>query len=104
MSGHLLKRSILIGLMAATLGVEGCAVRYSGVYATIPPPAIQVETYGPAPGQGFIWIQGYWGWTNNAYVWVPGRWDRIPPGRHRWEPGHWVRHDNRYYWRDGRWR
>jgi hypothetical protein len=104
MPAHLFTRAILIGLIGATLGVEGCAVRYAGVSATTAPPPVRVESYGPAPEQGFIWIQGYWGWSNNGYVWVPGRWERIPPGRHRWVPGHWVRHGNRYYWRDGRWR
>ncbi len=61
MRGHLVTRSIPIGLIAATLGIEGYAARYVGVFATIPSPPIRVETYGPAPGQGFIWIQGYWG-------------------------------------------
>jgi hypothetical protein len=83
MRGHLVTRSISIGLIAATLGIAGYAVRYVGVFATIPPPPIRVEKYGPAPGQGFIWIQGYWGWSSNANVWVPGRWDRIPSGRRR---------------------
>jgi WXXGXW repeat (2 copies) len=104
MRKHFMRRSILTGLIAATLGIAGCAARYVGVYATIPPPPIHAESYGPAPGPGFIWIQGYWGWSSNAYVWVPGQWDRIPPGRHRWEVGRWVRRGNRYYWRDGRWR
>jgi hypothetical protein len=68
-----MRRAILIGLIAATLGIAGCAVRYVGVYATIPPPPFRVETYGPVPGIGFVWIQGYWGWRNDAYVWIPGR-------------------------------
>jgi hypothetical protein len=104
MTTYLMRRSILIGLIAATLGIEGCAARYVGVYATIPPPPIRVETYGPAPELGFIWIQGYWAWRSNAYDWVPGQWERIPSGRHRWEDGRWVRRGNRYYRRDGRWR
>ena len=104
MMRHLKRCLILMPLLAATLGIEGCAARYVGVYATIPPPPIYVETYGPASGVGFTWIQGYWGWSNDAYVWTPGRWGRIPAGRHRWEPGRWVPRNNRYYWRDGRWR
>jgi hypothetical protein len=95
---------VLAGLIAATLGIESCAGTFVGVYATMPPPPIRVETYGPAPGPGFLWIRGYWVWRTGAYVWIPGRWERIPPGRRRWEDGRWARRGDRYYWRDGRWR
>ena len=54
MTRHLLKRVILKGLMAATLGVEGCAIRYAGVYATAPPPPSVWKRMGPRPDPGLF--------------------------------------------------
>jgi hypothetical protein len=51
-----------------------------------------------------VWINGYWGYRGNDYVWIAGRWDRPPRGRHHWEDGRWERHGDRYQWREGRWR
>jgi YXWGXW repeat-containing protein len=96
------RNSLLCGL--AVVSLTGCAGGYVGVYATNAPPPIRVETYGPAPGPDFVWITGYWAYRSNAYVWVPGRWDRPPRGRRHWEDGRWEQHGDRYRWRDGRWR
>ena len=102
MSRWLARNVLWCGLAAGSL--TGCAGGYVGVYARTPPPPVRVETYGPAPGPGYLWINGYWGYRGNAYVWNPGRWDRPPRGRRRWEDGRWERHGDRYRWRDGRWR
>lgn len=99
-----MKRYILLAAMAVILGLTGCGARRVGIYATVAPPPLRVEAYGPSPGPGHLWIRGYWGWNNGGHVWVPGRWDRIPSGRRRWNDGAWVRRGNRYHWRDGRWR
>ncbi len=99
-----MRRWVLMGLMVATLAMGGCGGGYVGVYATTPPPPLPVETYGPVPGPGFIWINGYWGWSGGAYTWIPGRWERPPHGRHHWEAGRWEHRGNHYRWREGRWR
>lgn len=105
-----MRRWTLIAVIVAAFGLGGCAARGGvrgggvGIYATVPPPPLRVESYGRAPGPGYGYIQGYWGWQGGNHAWVPGRWERIPPGRRRWEPGRWTRNGNRYYWRDGRWR
>ena len=99
-----MKRWMLFGLVAATLTAVGCGRGYVGVYARTAPPPVRVETYGPAPGPGDIWINGYWGYRTNSYVWIPGRWDRPPRGLRRWEDGRWERRGDRYRWQDGRWR
>lgn len=98
-------------LLAASVVVAphmvGCAGGYASyTYATIPPPPLRVETYGPPPGVGYAWIQGYWGYSGNSYVWVPGRWDRPPRGRREWRPGRWERDRdrNRDRWNEGQWR
>jgi outer membrane lipoprotein SlyB len=65
-----------------------------------PPPPAEVVTL--APGPGYVWIGGDWGWDGRwvwraGYwslppyphaVWVGGYWGRGPYGWHRY-PGHW---------------
>ena len=98
------KSAVLLGLAAASLTAAGCGRGYVGIYTRTEPPPIRVETYGPAPGVGYIWMNGYWGYRSNSYVWVPGRWERVPRGHRRWEDGRWEHRGDRYNWRDGRWR
>jgi hypothetical protein len=74
---------------------------YVGIYARTAPPPIRVESYGPAPGAGYVWIKGYWGYRGNDYVWNAGRWERPPRGRRHWEDGRWEHRGNRYVWHEG---
>jgi hypothetical protein len=99
-----MKRTILMSLMAGALFITGCGGGYVGYYANTPPPPVRVETYGPAPGPGYVWINGFWGYRGGRYEWNAGRWDRPPSGRRRWEAGRWDHRGDRYVWRDGRWR
>jgi len=73
-------------------------------YANVPPPPVRVEAYGRAPGPGYVWINGYWGWRGNAYAWVPGSWSRPPRARAVWVAPYWERAGGRYRFREGRWR
>ena len=45
------------------------------VYIGAPPPPIRYEEYGPTPGPGFVWVDGYWQPVGHHYRWVRGRWD-----------------------------
>lgn len=101
-----MKHWALLGLMGGVLTAVGCGggPGYVGIYARTAPPPIRVESRGPAPGQGYVWINGYWGYRGNDYVWTAGRWERPPRGRRRWEDGRWDRRGDRYVWHDGRWR
>ena len=72
----LLKIVALGWVLATSLLVIGCGPGYVGVYARTAPPPLQAEAYGAAPGPGYVWINGYWGYRGNGYFWNPGRWDR----------------------------
>jgi hypothetical protein len=74
------------------------------VVVRVAPPAPIVETQGPPPYAGAVWIGGYHRWDGGRYVWVPGRWDRPPHPGARWEPGRWDHGHDGYRWREGRWR
>ena len=91
------------GLLSAAWTV-GCAEGRVGIYASAPPPPVRVESFGPSPGPGYVYLKGYWGYNGGRYNWVPGRWDRPPAGRRHWEDGRWEKHGNRYEYREGRWR
>jgi hypothetical protein len=90
-------------LIVATLSMAGCASggRY---YASGPPPPARVEVRVAAPRAGLFWVDGYWGWSNRNYAWVPGRWVRAPRARAVWVAPAWEQRNGRYVFRKGRWR
>ena len=98
-----MKRGILTAVLAGTLFITGCA-GYVGYYAPGPPPPVRVEAFGVAPGPGYAWVNGYWGYRGGGYAWVGGRWAVPPPGRRAYVAGRWEPYGGRYRWREGRWR
>jgi YXWGXW repeat-containing protein len=99
-----MKRSWLLGMILVASATVGCGGVYGGYYATVPPPPVRAEVYGPAPGPGFAWVSGYYGWRGGRYEWVGGHWAHPPRPRAFWEPGRWEPRGGRYYFREGRWR
>jgi hypothetical protein len=98
-----MKRTLGMVVILGGLSLTGCAGGYA-FYATTPPPALRFEQRGAAPGPGYVWIDGYWGYSGGRYAWVAGRWDRPPRPRARWESGRWETRGGKYYYREGRWR
>src|SRR5262249_28548 len=97
-----MKKYLLISALAATM-MTGCGVGV-GYYAAVPPPPIRVETYGPAPGAGYIWTNGYWDYRGGNCASVGGRWQRPPRARAVWVEPRWEHRGGRYYMRRGYWR
>jgi hypothetical protein len=72
------------------------------VYVSGPPPQSLAEPR-PAPSeQGMVWVEGYWHWNGVQYVWIPGRWEKPPPGNVWVAPSYTVV-DGRHGYRTGRW-
>ncbi len=44
------------------------------------PPEPLYEQMTPSPGEGFVWIDGYWHWNGSEWVWVSGRWEQQQDG------------------------
>jgi len=65
-----------------------------------PPPPV-VETYGPPPQPGAVWIRGHQQWTGGGWRWIPGHWGYPPHRGWVWVPGH---YNHQGYWREGHWR
>src|SRR5262245_50435375 len=45
-------------------------------YVASMPPEPLYEQMTPSPGEGSVWIDGYWHWNGYEWVWVNGRWER----------------------------
>jgi hypothetical protein len=103
-------RWLAVAASALAVTLAGCVVAPVAPYGydtygyavPVAPPPPQVEYIGPAPGVGYVWLNGYWGWSGGRHVWNGGRWEAPRPGYH-WTPHSWS-HD-RDGWREhgGRW-
>jgi hypothetical protein len=91
---------LLVGLGVAFPGLS--ALGQDAVVPQAPPPP-RVESPGPPPSPGAIWIAGYWTWSGAQFVWQPGRWETPQPGA-AWVPGRWKKTGEGWVWEPGRWR
>jgi hypothetical protein len=92
----------LIGLVFAGM-LAGNAFA-AEVFVRIGPPRPIVETRGPMPGRGYVWISGYHNWDGRRHVWVPGRWELAPRPRARWVEHRWVKRRGGWVLVEGHWR
>ena len=74
-----------------------------GISVHIGPPALPVYEQPACPGDGFIWIPGYWYWGPDGYFWVPGTWVIAPQVGFLWTPGYWGWGGDVYVWHPGYW-
>ena len=95
-------KKISIGLVFA--GTLAVSVLTAEVFVRVGPPHAVVETRGPIPGRGYVWINGYHNWEGNRHVWVPGHWVMPPRRRARWVEHRWVRRRGGYVLVEGHWR
>jgi hypothetical protein len=96
-----MRRTLLLLSFVAGMGLTACGGAV--YYANVPPPPVRVEAFGPAPAPGYVWINGYWGWRGNNYVWFPGRYVRPPHRNARWVEPRWEHRGGRYEFRRGYW-
>ncbi|RFS20232.1 colicin transporter [Chitinophaga silvatica] len=73
------------------------------VQATIAPPPIPEYVQPACPGDGYIWVPGYWAWGSSGYYWVPGVWVLPPAIGLLWTPGYWAFYGGHYGWHPGYW-
>jgi len=103
---------VLAGLLGCTLFVQRSPREV--VYVDQPqpqyvivreaPPPIIVERRPPLPGQGYIWIEGYWNWNGHKYDWQRGRWAVPPHARSVWVAPRYEKHEKGYRYMPGQWR
>ena len=98
----------------ATLSAASLAVVTTPLHAQVsigvtitagsPPPPLPVYDQPPIPGDGYIWVPGYWAWDDDEYYWVPGTWVPAPYSGALWTPGYWGwGDDGMYVFHQGYW-
>src|ERR1051325_1444044 len=75
----------------------------TAVVVAEPPPPPPVETLVVAPGPGYVWIGGEWGWRGR-WVWVGGHGGPPPYPGAVWVVGSWGRGPHGYVRAHGHWR
>jgi hypothetical protein len=92
-------------LLAGVLVVSSAALAQVsiGVSVRIGPPPLPVYEQPVCPGEGFIWMPGYWYWGPDGYFWVPGTWVIAPRVGFLWTPGYWGWGGGVYVWHPGYW-
>ncbi len=95
--------ALLLLVIPAALSSPSSAQIGIGISVRIGPPALPVYEQPIAPGAGYLWTPGYWGWNDDGgYYWVPGTWVVAPVGM-LWTPGYWGWNNGVYAWSAGYW-
>jgi hypothetical protein len=74
-----------------------------GISVTIAPPELPVYDQPICPGDGYIWVPGYWAYGDDDYYWVPGTWVEAPEIGFLWTPGYWGWGGSAFIFHDGYW-
>lgn len=81
------------------------AASSAGVFVSIniAPPVLPVYVQPPVPGDGYIWMPGYWAYGDEGYYWVPGTWVLAPRVGVLWTPPWWGWSGGYYVFHAGYW-
>src|SRR5437588_12294798 len=101
-------RALIVAAAMMTLlafsGTTSAQVRF--VFSVgFAPPELPVYEQPICPGEGYIWVPGYWSWDDDDddYYWVPGTWVQAPQPGYLWTPGYWGYEGSRYVFYQGYW-
>jgi WXXGXW repeat (2 copies) len=84
-------------LLALLLGMTP-SLSSADISITIAPPPLAVYDQPLCPGDGYIWVPGYWAYGEDDYYWVPGVWVLAPQPGYLWTPGYWGFEGGHYGW------
>lgn len=96
---------MVAGLAIPLLTVPGMATAqdYVSISVGYAPPPLPWYPQPVCPGDGYIWVPGYWAWGPYGYYWVPGTWVLAPAVGMFWTPGYWAWDGGYYWWHAGYW-
>jgi hypothetical protein len=100
----LLGAALLLGGCVTEVGYESPPPAYEASSGDIdqPPPPLPQYAQPPCPGDGYLWVPGYWAYSG-GYYWVPGTWVLPPQVGYLWTPGYWGFAGGVYVWHSGYW-
>ncbi|HEX4151246.1 MAG TPA: YXWGXW repeat-containing protein [Steroidobacteraceae bacterium] len=98
-------RRWLAALFLSILPMAAMAQFGTSISVNVPPPALPVYEQPPIPGDGYLWVPGYWYWSDEDqdYYWVPGTWVEAPEAGLLWTPGYWGAENGVFLWHPGYW-
>ena len=93
-------------LLTAFLGTAFCVapIVAADIVVHVKPPVLKIEKRPAAPGAGYVWVAGYHRWDGNAYVWVPGEWQKPPREHAVWVAPRWEHRHDGYVFHEGYWK
>ena len=97
------RRSLLFAIALLAMAIPSFAqVRVTVAFG---PPALPIYDQPLCPGEGYIWVPGYWGWDEDFddYYWVPGTWVLAPEVGFLWTPPYWAWENGLFVFYDGYW-
>jgi WXXGXW repeat (2 copies) len=97
------RRSLLLAFGALLLSTASFAQIGVAVAVTFAPPELPVYEQPLCPGDGYMWIPGYWAWGDDDYFWVPGTWVLAPEPGFFWTPGYWAWGGSGFFFNEGYW-
>ncbi len=100
---HIMRSIRCLIFALVMIAVSGASLAQVLVSVNFGPPALPVYEQPLCPGEGYIWLPGYWAWSPGGYYWVPGTWALAPEPGLLWTPGYWAFADDFYYWHPGYW-
>jgi hypothetical protein len=101
-----MSRFIRVALLAfcALIFMQPTFGQAVSVTVSFGPPALPVYDLPSCPGDGYLWVPGYWAWDPDyGYYWVPGTWIEAPEPGFLWTPGWWGWEGGGYLWHAGFW-
>jgi WXXGXW repeat (2 copies) len=91
-------------LMGALLCFAAPSFAQVGISVSFGPPALPIYEQPVCPGDGYIWIPGYWAYADDiGYYWVPGTWVEAPEVGYLWTPGYWGWGGSAFIFHAGYW-
>ncbi|MFC5865466.1 hypothetical protein ACFPT7_24385 [Acidicapsa dinghuensis] len=100
-----MKRLVQFLLLAlVTLVLARPVFAQVAVSVSFGPPAIPVYDQPLCPGDGYLWVPGYWAYDDDdGYYWVPGTWVLAPEPGYLWTPGWWGWEGTGFFFHEGYW-
>jgi len=90
------------GLLTLIVGAQLLTACSGYIVATGPPhPPVEVIVAAPAPH--YVWVSGYYSYSNSTYVWVDGSYQVPPRGRTVYVQGQWQQGPKGYKRSRGHW-
>jgi len=100
---NLVVAAVMLAIPSAITAMPSASPSGVIVAVNFAPPPLPVYVQPTCPGDGYIWVPGYWAYGDDDYYWVPGTWVLAPEPGLLWTPGYWGWSEGVYVFHEGYW-